>query len=57
MNADPVLQSTGFDWITILSDAKIKTCPLSHVDIRCRAVNGWLGRYLANILSNVSGVP
>jgi len=41
MNTDQGSQYTGAGWITTLTKAEIKISPLMHVNMHCRAVNGW----------------
>jgi len=64
MNTDQGSQFTGSDWITILTDAKIKISPLTHVSMRCRAVHGrsralsrqYLHRALVAVIEAGSGL-
>ena len=40
MNSDQGSQFTGFEWVNALKDADVKISPLTHVNMRCRAVHG-----------------
>jgi len=41
MNRDQGSQFTGFEWTQALKEADVKISPLTHVNMRCRAVHGW----------------